>query len=160
MAFEVSIAGQDRRHAVDIIMREIDECMRELERRDYVGGEHRPKILSEAGMPKKVTSALASLRAVDEEIRKLTQKADKIKHRLDGALPNGAVLDTARNSGETWRRYVIRESSERLQERIEGSAEKRSLKRARLRGLKDRLVVALATDAPIEALVTEFRELA
>lgn len=159
MSLEVSIKGQDRRHAVDILLREIDQRRAELSNHGRYYGNEVPKILSETKFSKKLQKELATLRALDEEKRKVHMKVEAAKRRVLDALGDTGQLDTAAQRGQTWRRYVVRETDQALRDRIEGNAEARSEKSRKLADLKDRVVMALAGDDPLEPLIQEFRSI-
>ena len=152
---EVTIKGQDRRHAVDMLMRAIEDKRRQFGA-DWYGARGEAKILNEQKFPQPLRSALSKLRALDLQLKALQAKNQAAADRVKRLLGDRGRLDTKFGRGN-WKEWVVKETDRAAHERINGNELRREQKRKQLDDLKERLVLALVNDLPLEPIVKEFK---
>lgn len=159
-SLEVVVVGQDRRHVLNILLKEIDTRMNELGPGSdwrYRRGDDR-RVVPDSKISKRAQREMAKLRALDDQMRALSEKVTAAKRSVEDAIKGQAELDTRRSS-DGWRGFVLLETEVAWRDRVDGRADIRRKKAAAMGELRDRLLEAAAGGQPLQGFVREVREL-
>lgn len=156
-ALNVNIVNQDRRHVLDILLKEIDSRINHSSY--YFQSNSSLKVLNPKKFPVRVQKALEKLQELDEQARQIDVKVRAAQHKLEGFLLGAATIDHQQVRSTGWKRFCLRETEAQYRDRIEGTKEARAKRKALLLDLKDRLLIAAAGDGSVEPFIHELRQI-